>query len=372
MAKIIGIVDGFDKIESESHQEFDARTTKLMDELQEKSDNLPEGEVIGGIITFPVADGRAYYQVTNDKPLQLVHLGFMDAWQASEITIRGLNVDDVKLMLKRSKALPKLKPMLAVPPVKAISITVDSKKSEEATVNVRFVNALHSADDAFWSAIAESYPEIKTGDLGPDVVVQLSSVMESAVASWLIVNAPKDTPLENLVHSDFIPTNDIDTVLESIFDSKTLSTMSEREKVALINETYPVGTRVRLDSMKDDPNPVEEGTYGTIDSIDDAGQLHVQWDNNRLLALIPGVDEFTVLDISLEEFVATKKWSEDIEKTLGFDNGCPNMKGYVYKESVYIQKLENDKFYLPINRDEYESDDLAELEKTLYDQHFSL
>lgn len=252
--------------------------------------------------------------------------------------------------------------------VQTIGINSSSEKSETAVANVRFMNALSNADDAFWAAIAESYPEIKTGDLSPEIVVQLRTVMEKALASWLQVNAPEGTPLDSLVNRDFVTTK----AAESFVASQTVSTLSEREKVALIKETYPVGTRVRLDAMKDDPNPVEDGTYGTIDLVDDAGQLHVNWDNDRSLALIPGVDEFTVLDISLEDFVATKKWSEDIEKTVGFDNGCPNMKGYVYKEAIYIQQLENGKFYLPIERDEFESDDLAELEVILYNRHFNL
>lgn len=372
MAEIIGSANGFDKLDKENYQEFDARTTKLMDELQEQSDNLPNDVIIGGIITFPIADGRAYYQVANDKPLQLVHLPFMDAWHASEITIRGLNVDDVKLMLKRSKSMPRLKPMPVLPTVKAAAIAVEPKRSEEVTVDVRFVNALASADDAFWAAIAQAYPEIKTGDLSPDVVVKLKTEMEIAVASWLKVNVPEGTSLENLVHSDFLTENDEESVMETIPVNLISSTMSERDKVVLIKETYPVGTRVRLDAMKDDPNPVEDGTFGTINSVDDAGQLHVKWDNNRSLALIPGVDEFTVLDITLDEFVASKKWSENIERDIGFNNGNPNLKGYIYRGTFYIEKLENGRYLLSIERDEFESEILVELEVILYNRHFKL
>ena len=54
------------------------------------------------------------------------------------------------------------------------------------------------------------------------------------------------------------------------------------------------GKRVRLIEMKD-TYPVPEGTLGTIDHIDDAGQIHVKWDNGSSLALIPNLDEYEIM-----------------------------------------------------------------------------
>jgi hypothetical protein len=54
------------------------------------------------------------------------------------------------------------------------------------------------------------------------------------------------------------------------------------------------GKRVRLIEMKD-PYPVPKDTMGTIDHIDDAGQIHVKWDNGSSLALIPNLDEYEIM-----------------------------------------------------------------------------
>ena len=71
--------------------------------------------------------------------------------------------------------------------------------------------------------------------------------------------------------------------------------MMDRKMVNFIKEQYPPGTRIRLNSMDDPYAPILPGTEGEVDFVDDAGQLHMKWDNGRSLALIPGEDSFTVL-----------------------------------------------------------------------------
>lgn len=55
------------------------------------------------------------------------------------------------------------------------------------------------------------------------------------------------------------------------------------------------GQRIRLLHMADKYHPVPDGTEGSVDFIDDGGNVHMKWDNGRTLALIPDVDEFILI-----------------------------------------------------------------------------
>lgn len=70
--------------------------------------------------------------------------------------------------------------------------------------------------------------------------------------------------------------------------------MPDRQEVERLKERYPKGTRIRLVEMRD-PQAVEAGMTGTVEAVDDAGSIHMKWDNGRGLALIPGEDSFEVL-----------------------------------------------------------------------------
>jgi len=72
------------------------------------------------------------------------------------------------------------------------------------------------------------------------------------------------------------------------------------EWLKFMKEQYPPGTRIRLVEMNDPYSPVLPSTEGTVNFIDDQCQLHMDGDNGRTLALIPGEDRFCVIPKQLQ------------------------------------------------------------------------
>ncbi len=69
----------------------------------------------------------------------------------------------------------------------------------------------------------------------------------------------------------------------------------DEKKTELLRQRYPEGTRICLDHMED-LCPVENGTCGTVQFVDDAGILHCKFDDGRTLCVIHDVDQFHKID----------------------------------------------------------------------------
>lgn len=93
--------------------------------------------------------------------------------------------------------------------------------------------------------------------------------------------------------------------------------MTEWERMSIMVEgykkQYPVGTRVLLLHMGDDPRPIEDNTRGTVKVVDDMGTLHCDFDNGRQLGIVPSKDSFRKLT---DEELAEEQ-SDDMDE----DNG---------------------------------------------------
>ncbi len=85
-----------------------------------------------------------------------------------------------------------------------------------------------------------------------------------------------------------------------------------KENVERLRQRYPEGTRICLDQMNDDPFPVESGTFGKVDHVDDIGTVHCVFDNGRTLGVIPDVDKFHKID---QEQTQTDEQTEEITET---------------------------------------------------------
>lgn len=69
----------------------------------------------------------------------------------------------------------------------------------------------------------------------------------------------------------------------------------QRNRAEYLKKAYPSGTRIVLNSMGNDPRPIESGTRGTVAVVDDIGTVHCEFDNGRRLGLIEGEDDFRTL-----------------------------------------------------------------------------
>jgi len=71
-------------------------------------------------------------------------------------------------------------------------------------------------------------------------------------------------------------------------------TMPTEREIQRIRSAYPPGTRIKLIEMDDPYTHLKKGDRGKVMHVDDMGQIHMYWDCGSTLALIPGVDKFSV------------------------------------------------------------------------------
>lgn len=77
---------------------------KEVEKLRKDAPTDPEEEgIVGAIITFPVADGKAMYRVTDEDPLTLQHIPFGDKYRIPDAHIRGLRRQDIVQKMKQSE-----------------------------------------------------------------------------------------------------------------------------------------------------------------------------------------------------------------------------------------------------------------------------
>ena len=91
--------------DGEDYKVYDKRTEALLKALEDKSASLPVGEIVGCLVSFPVADGQAVYVVTKERPLTLAHVPIGDKWHISDAHMRGLRKEDILEQQRRWRAI---------------------------------------------------------------------------------------------------------------------------------------------------------------------------------------------------------------------------------------------------------------------------
>lgn len=71
-------------------------------------------------------------------------------------------------------------------------------------------------------------------------------------------------------------------------------TMNNHAYVDAMKRLFVSGMRIKLMEMQD-PSGVPAGSIGTVDFVDDAGQIQMKWDNGSTLALVYGIDIFQII-----------------------------------------------------------------------------
>lgn len=63
-------------------------------------------------------------------------------------------------------------------------------------------------------------------------------------------------------------------------------------EVERLRKEYPVGTRVELVRMDNEPNPdIHPGIRGNVEFVDDAGNIRVRWSYGGEVRVVYGEDE---------------------------------------------------------------------------------
>lgn len=134
--------------------------------------------------------------------------------------------------------------------------------------------------------------------------------------------------------------------------------------VEKLREMYPEGTKIILQEMQGE-SQMPYGLKGTVTHVDDAGQIHMRWENRSTLALDVEVDTFQKVEpkekISVI-FVEPNKYPKMIEIENTLEAMQEIVVGYIeeympFEDEVAIVCNEEGKVNgLPLNRAVYGKD----------------
>ena len=105
----------------------------------------------------------------------------------------------------------------------------------------------------------------------------------------------------------------------------------------LVEQDDLVGRCVRCIHMHDAIGL--EGAEGTIAHVDDAGQIHVVWDNGSKLFLVQDLDKYKILDLSGEEEEEEEEYDVPILlKNISFDD-LSKIREFLNQQEIEAEEL---------------------------------
>ena len=135
-----------------------------------------------------------------------------------------------------------------------------------------------------------------------------------------------------------------------------------RHEIDSLRDRYTSGTRILLHNMEGEPR-MYDGLEGTVTGVDDAGQIHIRWDNGSSLALNTECDSFEILP---EEnkirvlLIEPGKYPHTVEITDSLSDMQRLVGGYIeeyspFDDEVSIVCNDEGKIHgLPLNRAIYD------------------
>ncbi len=91
--------EGFD------HEGYRATESLYLERLASRFRESNPGDTVGEVLRWQRADSYATYMVVSEKPLTITHLDLGDGWTIEPALIRGLNLSDVREMVRQNRAL---------------------------------------------------------------------------------------------------------------------------------------------------------------------------------------------------------------------------------------------------------------------------
>jgi len=107
-AKIYSGIEGIEvpKINFSDFKEYQKACDDYIEALKTECKKNAKHKNAGEIIKFGVADGYALYMVYSMKPLELIHIATMDAWQSEFAEL--LTAKKVTELIERDKRIAEL------------------------------------------------------------------------------------------------------------------------------------------------------------------------------------------------------------------------------------------------------------------------